>query len=136
MAFAASACLTGAYLAIVVAETLVSWNVQKPRRLAQVVIQLRKFAEAVRRIKAAVSPDASPGRAQVRGSTPLDMWYWRMQGTPDLLNTLLGFLHPGTLASLNIPANRGRACGAPVAQEPKPAGSNPEALQCARRSRA
>ena len=65
-------------------------------RLAQVVIQLRKFAEAVRRIKAAVSPDASPGRAQPRMTGPRAVL---SADVSDMLRTELSGIDPSVLGA-------------------------------------
>ncbi|KAK9826834.1 hypothetical protein WJX81_005525 [Elliptochloris bilobata] len=60
----------------------------------QVVIQLRKFAEAVRRIKAAVSPDASPGRAPPRPTGPRAVL---SADVSDMLRTELSGIDPSVL---------------------------------------
>ena len=61
-------------------------------RAAQVVIQLRKFAEAVKRIKAAVSPDAAPGqRPPPRATGPRAVL---SADVSDILRTELSGLDP------------------------------------------
>ena len=88
---AVSACFRGAQFATDGANPSVC---SKSIHLLQVVIQLRKFAEAVRRIKTAVSPDASPGRAPPRMTGPRAVL---SADVSDMLRTELSGIDPSVL---------------------------------------
>lgn len=92
------------YVEIDGTKALVNRSNHKRRCLPQVVIQLRKFAEAVRRIKAAVSPDASPGRAQPRMTGPRAVL---SADVSDMLRTELSGIDPSVLGAPSLTS----ACG-------------------------